>query len=80
MKIKNIFSFALAAFTAVTLFSCSDEVEYTPAEQLATAQVYFPSSNSSSVSLLKANNTFDVTIARVKTDDAINVALNTSST
>lgn len=73
--LKNILGVVFSLFVATTICSCDDEVEYTPAEKLDSAQVYFPSTNSTSLNLAGNESSFDVEIARVKTDDAITVPL-----
>ncbi|MDR2804249.1 MAG: hypothetical protein LBB85_01190, partial [Dysgonamonadaceae bacterium] len=74
-SIKNILSILLTLIAITTFYSCSEEVEYTPAEKLNTAQVYFPSSNSATIELSSLGQSFQIEIARVKTDDAITVPL-----
>lgn len=72
---KNIF-IALTAMLAVgTFYSCDDDIEYIPAEQLNSAQVYFPSTNSLSFNLSGTESSFNVEIARVQTNDAVTVPL-----
>jgi hypothetical protein len=62
------------ALAFVGLTACGDDdAKYTPAEQEPGAQVYFPSTNSSSVSLSTANTSFNVIVNRVVTDEATTV-------
>jgi hypothetical protein len=62
------------ALALVGLTACGDDdAKYTPAEQESGAQVYFPSTNSSSVSLSSAANSFNVIVNRVVTDEALSV-------
>jgi hypothetical protein len=62
------------ALAFVGLTACGDDdAKYTPAEQEPGAQVYFPSTNSSSVSLSSAANSFNVIVNRVVTDEATTV-------
>lgn len=79
--IKNILGILLTLLAINTLYSCGeDEPEYTPAEKLSSAQVYFPETNSSSIELSSTANSFDITIARIKTDDAVTVPLTVTGT
>lgn len=64
---------AVAALTTWT--SCNDEVEYTPAEVPGNAQVYFPSTNSSTIELSVDGSSFNVTVMRVNTDEAQTVSI-----
>ncbi|MDR3118900.1 MAG: hypothetical protein LBU44_05715 [Mediterranea sp.] len=74
--IKNISAIILALAAMTTFYSCrEDEPEYTPAGKLDTEQVYFPSSNSASIVLSSRENSFEVSIARIKTDAATTVPL-----
>ena len=63
------------ALALVGLSACSDEdkAEYTPADAASTAEVYFPSTNSSSLTLSTTATTFSVPVNRVNTDQAISV-------
>lgn len=72
---KNIFILLPALFALTTFSACDDEIEYTPAEKLDNEQVYFPSTNSLSINLSGLASSFDVEIARQKTDGAITVPL-----
>ncbi|MDR0542414.1 MAG: hypothetical protein LBH19_09435 [Dysgonamonadaceae bacterium] len=71
-KISGIF---LALLATAIFYSCNEEVEYTPAEKLNSDQVYFPSSNKASINLSSLEQSFRITIARVKTDNAVTVPL-----
>jgi hypothetical protein len=72
--IKNIISTLWVALALVGLTACGDDdAKYTPAEQEPGAQAYFPSTNSSSVSLSTANTSFNVIVNRVVTDEATTV-------
>ena len=75
MKIlKNIF-YVLFACAAVTLWSCDDEVEYTPAEAPTNAQVYFRSGLASTVNLSSAESSFTLEVLRAATGSAATVNL-----
>lgn len=74
-KIKNILSAMLLLALPLAFTACDDDVEYSPAGKPANAQVYFPTTNSATVSLSKDKTSFDVTLMRAKTDEAITVAV-----
>ena len=69
---------ALAIVT--TLHSCSDDDDYSPGEQETTAQVYFSSEAASSYDLSSDETSFEVSILRAVTDDAITVPLTATGT
>lgn len=69
-KIINIFNIMLMLAVAAVFHACGDDVEYTPAEALSNAQVYFPSTNSATIDVSKSKTSFDVAIMRIKTDEA----------
>jgi len=75
MKINKLFV-AILCVMSMVLGSCSED-KYTPAELLTSAQVYFPTSNPTSYEILKSDEaqTVNVTLQRIKTDDAITVKL-----
>lgn len=73
--IKNISGILLALVAMTTFYSCSEEVEYTPAEKLDSEQVYFPTSNSSTINLSSVEQSFQIAIMRGKTGDAVTVPL-----
>lgn len=72
-KIKNILSAMLLLALPLAFSACGDDVEYSPADKLTNAQVYFPTTNSATVALNKDKTSFEVTLMRVKTDEAITV-------
>ena len=79
--IKNIWGWAVALLAATTLSSCgNEEADYTPADAVETMQVYFPSSSPDSYVLSSGENSFDITIMRVKTEAAADVPLSVSGT
>lgn len=78
-KIINILGVVLVLIGMTTLYSCQDDApDYSPSEKIDSEQVYFPSTNSSKVALSSVENSFDIVIARVKTDNAITVPLTIS--
>lgn len=75
-KVKNILGVILVLAGMTTLFSCQDDApDYISAEKIDSEQVYFPSTNSSKVELSSLENSYDIVVARVKTDNAITVPL-----
>lgn len=75
-KVKNILGVILVLAGMTTLFSCQDDApDYIAAEKIDSEQVYFPNTISSNVALSSLENSFDIIIARVKTDNAITVPL-----
>lgn len=74
-KIKNILNAMLLLALPLAFSACGDDVEYSPADKLVNAQVFFPNTNGATVDLSKDNTSFDVTLMRAKTDDAITVAI-----
>ena len=67
--IKNILG-VLAGLAVFAFASCSDEVEYTPAEKPTNAQVFFPTGLASTVNLSKSESSFDVQIMRGTSEGA----------
>lgn len=74
-KIKNILSATLLLALPLAFSACDDEAEYTPAVEQTNAQVFFSNSNPSKINLDATSTSFEVAIARVKTDEAITVPL-----
>lgn len=75
MKTRKILAYFLGAALLVGSASCSDDLEYTPAQLPDNAQVYFPNTNPTEIDLAGAESSFDVTITRRKSDEALTVAL-----
>ena len=75
-KVKNILGVILVLAGMTTLFSCQDDApDYIAAEKIDSEQVYFPNTNSSKIALSSVDNSYDIAIARVKTDESITVPL-----
>lgn len=74
---KNIFNVLLTCFVATALWSCDDEVEYTPAEQspVAETQVYFLDNESSELILTKDATSFIVRVGRTNSGSAQSIPL-----
>ncbi len=73
MKFNNIYSVLFGAAVMAGFASCTDEVDYTPAEQ--TPGVYFPVANVSTVKLAEDGSSFDITVGRAGSLAAETVAL-----
>lgn len=74
-KIKNILSAMLLLALPLAFTAYGDDVEYSPADKPVNAQVYFPTTNGATVDLSKDKTSFDVTLMRAKTDEAITVPI-----
>lgn len=74
-KIKNILSAVLIAAFSWAFTACDSDVDYTPADAMTNAQVYFPKDNSSTLNLSKDKTSFDLDLMRGKTDEALTVNL-----
>ncbi len=73
---KYLLGFLAALFAMATLYSCQDDAAvYEPAEKLANDQVYFPSTNSLSINASGLASSYEIAIARVKSDNAATVPL-----
>lgn len=72
MKLNKIY-IAFAALFSMVLASCSSDDEYTPAEQLKNAQVYFSNELASSINLSLDKTSIEIPVSRVKTDEALSV-------
>lgn len=62
-------------FLILGISACTEDAEYTPATQLANAQVYFPTTMASQVNLKNDATSFDIELNRVKADEAATVEL-----
>ena len=72
----------LAVAATATLVACGNEKEpeYVPAEQPTTAEVYFPSSvTTSSVDLTDCKGTFEIPVYRVQKGEAQTISLTVSA-
>jgi hypothetical protein len=71
-KIYKIFANLLMFSLIVASFSsCTEEVEYTPAEQLTGAQVFFPSNIKAKYELLQSEQSFSIEVWRINKADAL---------
>ena len=72
---KKLFnkSFIALAVLALGFSACTEEVEYTPAEVPATAQVYFSNTNSAQIDLAKEAKSFDIAVSRAIAGEAASI-------
>lgn len=78
MKVRNnIINALMAVLVAATIWSCDDDVEYTPAEQapVAETQVYFIQNETSEFILSKEATSFTVVVGRANNSSAQSVPL-----
>lgn len=70
-----------SAFTllALSLWSCTKEVDYTPAAPETGAQVFFARENATSFDLTENQNTVDVTVNRINTSGSLTVNVASSA-
>ena len=81
MKItKNILKALVALPLVAGLASCEKMAEYTPAEALSNAQVYFPTTMEKTIELTTDRSTVSCPINRIKTDGELTVPLKYTST
>jgi len=74
--INKLFAALLVLPLAVGLSSCSEkEAEYTSAEQLTNAQVYFSNEMASTIDASKSEKSVSVPVYRVNTNGSINVPI-----
>ena len=63
-KNKYILGILAVLFAMTSLYSCKDDAAvYEPAEKLDSEQVYFPSTNASTIELSSVENSYDIVIA-----------------
>lgn len=58
---------------------CTEEVDYTPAEKLNGAQIYFPTTMASQIDLSNTETSFIVEVSRANTDSDITANLNVTN-
>lgn len=78
---KKLFnkSFIALAVLALGFSACTEEVEYTPAEVPATAQVYFSNTNSAQIDLAKEAKSFDIAVSRAIAGEAASIYVNVTA-
>ena len=73
---KYINALFIAALAVVTFTACSsDDEDYTPAEPATGQQVYFSNELAEKVNISTEESSFTVVVNRIKTDEALTVAL-----
>ena len=80
MKLNKYGFLSLVAGLALGLSACTDEAEYTPAEQLQNDQVFFSSTESTDVNLEADQSVIPITISRVKSNGDLTVSLTSTVT
>lgn len=72
---KKLFknSFMALAVLALGFSACTEEVEYTPAEVPATAQVYFSNTNGAQIDIAKEAKSFDIAVGRAIAGEAASI-------
>ena len=76
-SIKNIFGLAMGVLFGLSVASCNDSVEYTPAEAVAGGQVFFgpATTNIDHYEMASGKGSFEVTIDRAVKQGDLTVAL-----
>lgn len=76
-SIKNIFGLAMGVLFGLSVASCNDSVEYTPAEAVAGGQVFFgpATTNIDHYEMKSGKGSFEVTIDRAVKQGDLTVAL-----
>lgn len=78
--LKNIFSVLLAVIAMTTVASCSDDPEYTPAENEGVkSHVYFAGSSSQTIEVEPGVTSFELTLERQDATDAQTVELSVTA-
>ena len=67
--------FVMCMFLGFITTACTDEVEYTPADKLTTAQVYFPNDLSATINLTPEMTSFQIELRRIIKTEALTVNL-----
>jgi len=80
MKINRIFSFILGGALLAAGASCTDEVEYTPAEVIPGNGVYFPEMASTAVSIEQNSSSVSVELLRTNDPGALTVGITSTVT
>lgn len=81
MKFNKIIALPVLTLAAVWgLTACTDEVDYHPAEELQTPQVYFPNTNPSTVDLDDNQSEVTIDLERVNTQGSLTVPVTATAT
>jgi len=79
MKYKKILGLSALSLAFIGLWGCTEELDYSPAERLTDAQVFFASDAVSSVSLEDGQNTAVVYVNRANTSGSVTVNVTSSA-
>lgn len=80
MKFNKIFSFLAAGCLMMGAVSCTEEVEYTPAQNGDENGVYFSTDEDNAVNLTPDQSSFEIYLHRVSTEGELTVSLTSSVT
>ena len=72
---RNIAKAVLAVSMLSVMVACEEEAVYTPAQDLANAQVYFPNTESSNIALSMDESEFDIPVCRANRKGDLEVRL-----
>lgn len=72
---RNIAKAVLAVSMLSVMVACEEEAVYTPAQDLANAQVYFPNTESSNIALSMDESEFDIPVCRANSKGDLEVRL-----
>ena len=72
---RNIAKAVLAVSMLSVMVACEEEAEYTPAQNLTNAQVYFSNTTAKDVTLSMENTELNVAICRANTNGDLDVKL-----
>lgn len=81
ITIKNkLLLSGLVLLSGAIIQSCSDDDNYTPGPDAGTVEVYFPSTQSTTIYVNEQETNYSITVVRVNTSDAITVPVTTNIT
>lgn len=72
---RNIAKAVLAVSLLSVMIACEEEAEYTPAQTMTNAQVYFPNSESSNIALSMEESEFNIPVCRANKKGDLEVQL-----
>lgn len=79
MKYNKILGLSALSLMMVGFVGCTDEVDYTPAESMTNAQVFFATDAVSSVDLMDGQNSAVVNVSRLNTSGSVTVDVTSSA-
>lgn len=80
MKFNKIIALPVLSLAVWGLSACTDEVKYDPAEELQTPQVYFPSTNPTTIDLDENQSEVTINLERVNTQGSLTVPVTATAT